>query len=449
MAIDYPTASAAELGAALATREVSALELADAAIARIEAMDGPINAVVVRDFERGREAARAADAALARGARAPLLGVPMTVKESFFTPGLPTTWGFAAFEGWTPGFEATAVARLKAAGAVLLGKTNVPVALADWQSDNPIYGRTNNPHDLGRSPGGSSGGSGAALAAGYVPIELGSDIGGSVRVPAHFCGVYGHKPTYDLVPLTGHAPPGVDAPGAGVEMVVAGPLARTAADLDLLLSILAGPDGAMATGYSLELPPPRGTAAKDVRVLVLDRHPAAPVDAEVLAVLEAAAERLARAGARIVRDRAVPDLALGHETYLTLLNTIVSRQPGSVAKIDAHAWMGALDRQAAARRAWAALFEEVDAVIAPPLGVAAYPHDNGPYFERTLTVNGAPTPYGAQIAWPGIANYVGLPATCAPAGRTRDGMPVGVQIIGPWLEDRTTIALAGLVGERA
>ncbi len=454
MIVDYPTASASQLAAALAAREVSALELAETAIARIEALDGPINAVPhpVRDFERARAAARDADAALARGERAPLLGVPVTVKESFFTPGLPTTWGFEASRGWTPSFQATAVTRLKAAGAVLVGKTNVPVALADWQSDNPVYGRTSNPHDLALSPGGSSGGSAASLAAGYVPLELGSDIGGSVRIPAHFCGVFGHKPTYDLIPLTGHSPPGVSQPGAGVGMVVAGPLARTAHDLDMALAILAGPDGAAAKAYSASLPPPRHSSPKGARILVLDRHPNAPVDDEVLAVLHAAAERLARAGATVIHAHSgtrahpsLPDLAAQHDAYITQLMTIITRQPGSTAQLDAHAWLNALDRQARARHAWAAVFDDVDAILAPPIGMAAFPHDDSDYDSRSLILNGQPSPYGPQIAWPGIANYTGLPATCAPAGHTREGLPVGVQIIGPWLEDRTTIALAGMI----
>ena len=191
-AIDYPTASARELVNALAERRIGALELTDVAIARIEAVDGPINAVVVRDFDRAREAARAADAALSRGERRPLLGLPMTVKESHNVAGLRTSWGVEMFGHWIAPTDSVGVARLKAAGAVILGKTNIPPFLADWQSDNPIYGRTNNPLDLSRSPGGSSGGAAAALAAGMVPLEFGSDIGGSIRVPAAFCGVFGH-----------------------------------------------------------------------------------------------------------------------------------------------------------------------------------------------------------------------------------------------------------------
>ena len=292
--IDYATASAGDLAKALAARRISAAELCDEAISAIETKDGPINAVVVRDFDRARQAAMAADAALARGESRPLLGVPMTVKDSHHIPGLPTTWGLAPFKGWTPKTEAVGVTRLKDAGAVILGKTNVPPSLGDWQAANPIYGRTNNPYDLSRTPGGSSGGGAAAVASGMVPLEYGSDIGGSIRVPAHFCGVFGHKPTFELIPTAGHSPPPFDGPSAPVEFGVVGPLARTASDLALALGVLAGPDGDAARAYRLDLLPPRGSKLpRTSGVLILDLHPAsAGVDAEVLAPLHALADRL-------------------------------------------------------------------------------------------------------------------------------------------------------------
>src|SRR5271163_3115964 len=200
-------ASAAEMAVALVAKSVSSVELAEAAIARIEAVDAEINAVCVRDFDRALDAARAADARLADGQRGPLLGVPMTIKESFNLAGTPTTWGYVDAKDFNPDEDALAVQRIKVAGAVILGKTNVPVSLGDWQSYNDVYGVTRNPYDLGRSPGGSSGGSSAALAAGYGALSLGSDIGGSLRVQAFHCGVYAHKPTFALVPMRGHTPP--------------------------------------------------------------------------------------------------------------------------------------------------------------------------------------------------------------------------------------------------
>jgi amidase len=446
--LDYATATAGVLAKALGERQVSAVELCDEAIRAIETKDGPINAVVVRDFDRAREAAKAADAALSRGENRPLLGVPMTVKESHHIPGLPTTWGLEAFKGWTPKTEAVGVTRLKAAGAVILGKTNVPPSLGDWQAANPIYGRTNNPHDPSRVPGGSSGGGAAALASGMVPLEYGSDIGGSIRVPAHFCGVFGHKPTYGLVPLAGHSPPPIDGPGAGVEFGVVGPLARTASDLALALGVLAGPDGDEARAYRLDLLPPRGAELSDYRVLILDSHPLAGVDAEVLAPLHALASQLEGKDAEVsFGSSLIPDLATAQQTYMSVLGTILARgRPGATPALDTFGYLGGLDAIAAAQAQWRELFETFDVVLAPPFGTAAFAHQDDPEWgNRRLVINGEPTAYGAQIAWSGIATFPGLPATCAPIGKTKAGLPVGVQIIGPRYEDRTAIAFAGLI----
>ena len=446
--LDYASATAGQMAEALAARRVSAVELCDEAIAAIEAKDGPINAVVVRDFDRAREAAGAADAALARGERRPLLGVPMTVKDSHNVAGLPTTWGLAPFKGWTPTTDSVGVTRLKGAGAVILGKTNIPPSLGDWQANNPIYGRTNNPHDLTRSPGGSSGGSAAALASGMVPLEFGSDIGGSIRVPAHMCGVFGHKPTWDLVPQPGHAPPASDGRSGGVQFGVVGPLARTASDLALALGVLAGPDGDAARGYHLNLPPPRGERLADYRVLILDHHPLVGVDEAVLRPLHALADRLDAAGAEVARQSPLlPDFVAYQPTYLAMLGAIMGRsQPGATPAMDTFAYMNGLDAITGAQAAWSELFAEFDVVLAPPFGVPAFPHiAEAEWANRTLAINGEATPYGAQIGWAGIATFPGLPSTCAPIAKTREGLPVGVQIIGPRYEDRTTIAFAGLI----
>lgn len=437
--------TAGDLVDALAARKVGALELTDAAIARIEDRDRAINAVVVRDFDRARDAARAADAALARGERRPLLGLPMTVKESNEVEGLPSTWGSPAFSGWVAPRDAVAVARLKAAGAIILGKTNVPPFLADWQSTNLVYGRTKNPWDLGCSPGGSSGGSAAAVAAGMSPLELGSDIGGSIRVPAAFCGIYGHKPSYGLVPTRGHAPPGLD--GGPIALAVVGPLARSAADLDLALGVVAGPEPHEAKGYRLNLPPPRHAELADYRVLVVDRHPAAATDHEIRDALDVLARRLDDVGARVDRSSdLLPDLAAQHVVFGTLVGAAMSRgAPGGTA-MNAHDWMDTLDAQVMFRRRWAVLFEAFDVVVMPTFGVVAFEHVDEPDgAKRILTIDGQATPYFNQIAWPGVALLPNLPATAAPIGFTRGGLPIGVQVIGPYLEDRTTIAFAGLL----
>lgn len=440
--------TAGELAAALAARKVGALELTDQAIARIEARDGAANAVVVRDFDRAREAAKAADAALARGETRPLLGVPMTVKESHDVAGLPSSWGFELFKEYVAGRDSTAVSRLKGAGAVILGKTNVPPMLSDWQSANPIYGRTVNPWDPTRSPGGSSGGSAAALAAGMVPLELGSDIGGSIRVPAAFCGVYGHKPSYGLIPTRGQAPMGMD--GVPPPIAVVGPMARSAADLQLGLDVLAGPDELEGAGYRLDLPKPRGERFGDYRVLVLDELPGVTTDSEIRAAIADLASRLAGEGAAVARDSdLLPEPTQARRVFMGLLQTAMSRRQPGAQPVNAHEYMDLLDGQLAIRRQWAQLFKGFDVVVAPVIGTVAFPHvtEQDPA-KRTLTIDGKETPYFDQLAWPAVPLLPNLPATAAPIGFTKAGLPIGAQIIGPYLEDRTTIAFAGLI-ERA
>ena len=440
---DLPWIGAADLAAAIAAGRVSAREACDAAIARIERIDVAINAVVVRDFERARSQADAADAALARGERRPLLGVPMTVKESYDVAGLPTTWGLPPFRENRPGEDAVAVARLKQAGAVILGKTNVPPALGDWQSTNAIYGRTVHPRDPSRGPGGSSGGAAAALATGMVPLELGSDLGGSIRVPAHLCGVFGHKPSLGLVPARGHGFPGTD--GAPSDLAVCGPLARSAEDLDLALGIVAGPFSDDATGYRLALPAPLAQLA-GCRILALDEHPSARTASVIRAAVERTCAAAENAGARIERATPLlPDLAAAHATYAAMLQTVTSRgAPSASGVISAHEWLNLLDQRARLRRRWRALFEHFDVVLAPAFGVVAFPHVDHPQQADTpLMIDGIGTKYGDQLAWPGVATLPGLPATVAPIDETPEGLPIGLQVIGPFLQDRRTIHVAG------
>jgi amidase len=437
--------SAGEIVDALAARKAGALELTEAAIARIEERDKAINAVVVRDFDRARQAAKAADAALARGERKPLLGLPMTVKESHEVEGLPSTWGSPGFTGWIAHKDAVAIQKLKTAGAIILGKTNVPPFLSDWQSTNPVYGRTHNPWDLSRSPGGSSGGSAAALAAGMSPLEVGSDIGGSIRVPAAFCGVFGHKPSYGVVSTRGHSPPGID--GGPVALAVVGPLARTASDLDLALGVLAGPEPDEAKGWALDLPAPRQSQLADYRILVLDQHPLTPTSDEIRGALNDLADKLDALGAPVARaSDLLPDLGGQHAIYMSILGAAMSRGTPGAKPINAHEWMNALDAQIAFRRRWAFFFESFDVVIAPTFGTVAFPHVDEPDGnKRTLSINGQDSPYFGQLAWPGVALLPNLPATAVPIGLSKGGLPLGVQVIGPYLEDRTTIAFAGLL----
>ncbi len=438
--------TASDQAAALARGDTTALVLCEAAIARIEARDGALNAVVVRDFDSARAQARAADAALARGERRPLLGVPITVKESFNVAGLPTTWGFEHARGFVAQADAVAVERLKAAGAVLLGKTNVPVALGDWQSANPIYGRTSNPHDASRTPGGSSGGAAAALAAGFVALELGSDIGGSIRVPAHFCGVYGHKPTHGVLPAAGHDFPGFP-PGAPNELAVIGPLARSAQDLELALDLLAGPIGAQARAMQVRLPPARPVQA--ARLLLIDSAPGAAVSSDIRTQLHAAADDLQASGCQVERGASglLPDLAASHATYHRLLMTYLTRgTPGGAPSMPAHEWLQLLDHRARLQAQWRRFFEEglegFDALLLPAFGCTAYPHiPEMDWNTAAVQIDGRPEPLGAQSFWQSVATLPGLPATVAPIGHGSDGLPIGMQVIGPMYEDRTPLAL--------
>jgi amidase len=467
--------STGELAAALQDREICAAELLEYTIARIEALDQCFNAVVVRDFDRARDAAKAADAALACGVRKPLLGIPITLKEAFNISGLPTTWGYPQFRDFVPKEDALIVSRLKGAGAVIVGKTNVPIGLGDFQSYNEIYGTTNNPWDVSRSPGGSSGGSAAALAAGFGPLSVGSDIGGSLRVPAHFCGVYAHKPTFDLVPLRGYNPPSArPLPGSG-DLGVAGPLARCASDLLLALGVIAGPDDAReGIGYELALPRARHDNLSKFRVLVIDSHPLMPTSDVVRTAIARLAERIARSGAKIAYSSPLlPDLAESAGLYMKLLAAAkssslaadryatVEHQAASMTNfqhnlraertrgtIMSHRdWLMIDAKRRGVQEQWRSLFGEWDVVIYPSAAIPAFAHDHSePIEARHLYVNGQAYPFlDACFAWADPASTCGLPATAVPIDHSPEGLPIGVQIIGPYLEDLTTINFARLL----
>ena len=474
-ASEWDFASIGKLSDALRSGNISASDLLEHTISRIEALDQRLNAIVVRDFDRARESAKAADAALARGERRPLLGIPVTLKEPFNLAGLPTTWGYPQFKDFMPMEDALVVSRLKEAGAVMIGKTNIPVALRDFQSYNEIYGMTNNPWDVGRSPGGSAGGSAASLAAGFEALSVGSDIGGSIRVPAHFCGIYGHKPTLGLVPLRGYnLPPAPPVPGQG-DLAVAGPMARHASDLAVALDVIAGPDEKReGIGYRLVLPPPRHDNLKNFRVLVIDTHPLMPTGNAVRSAIGRLAQRLERLGVNVGQTSAsLPDLATSARLYMKLLNAATSPRVSSDAFTQAQRLANSLspdDHSLQAERArstvmshrewlasdaarlqlqqqWRAFFREWDVVIYPAAAIPAFPHDHSePIEARHLDIDGNAYPYyDVCFIWADPASTCGLPATAAPIDRSSAGLPIGVQIIGPYLEDRTTIAFAELL----
>src|SRR3990167_3529071 len=321
--LTLPFRSARQLASDLRRRKIGALELLELYLARVERYNPRLNAIIATDLDAARKRARAADRALARGeVWGPLHGVPMTIKESFDVVGMPTTWGLPGLKDNYPPRNALAVDRFLAAGAVLFGKTNVPLYLADWQSYNAIYGTSNNPWDLSKVPGGSSGGSAAALAAGLTGIDAGSDIGSSIRNPAHYCGVYGHKPTFGIVPPRVQALPGRLAQS---DISVIGPLGRSAEDLEIGLAVMAGPDEIDAAGYRLALPAPRQKALRDFKVAVMLTDPNSEVDAEVQEKVQAVADFLAKKKAR-VSDRARPDIDTGEaqRVYIHLLRAATS-----------------------------------------------------------------------------------------------------------------------------
>lgn len=469
--VDTPFRSAKQLAADLRRKKLGCLELLDLYIARMEKYNPRLNAIIATDLPAARRRARAADAALAKGkVWGPLHGLPMTIKESYDVVGMPTTWGVPELKDNYPKPNALAVDRLLGAGAVLFGKTNVPLFLADWQSYNSIYGTTHNPWDVSRSPGGSSGGSAAALAAGLTGIEAGSDIGASIRNPAHYCGVYGHKPTYGIVPPRGQALPGNVAPS---DISVIGPMGRSAEDLALGLAVMGGPDEIDGAGWELRLPAPRKRTLREYRVAVMLTDRSSEVDTEVQDRLQALADFLAKRKAK-VSDRARPavDTAEAHRVYIQLLRAATSgrqtdeafQQNLEIARtlrpddesyyarmVRANAmyhrdWLAANEARHGMRGKWAEFFQEYDLLLCPPAASAAAPHDQkGERWERTITVNGNVVPTTDQLFWAGYSGMVYLPSTVAPVGFTPGGLPVGVQIIGPQYGDRTCIDFARLL----
>jgi amidase len=462
--------SASQLSRKLQARQVSSTELTSLYIERIERLDGPVNAVVVRDFDRALDAARAADHALARGEPGgPLHGVPMTIKESYNITGLPTTFGVPAQAKNIAAADADVVKRYKRAGAHFLGKTNVPISLADLQSYNEIYGTTSNPWNLACTPGGSSGGSAASLAAGFCGLDSGSDIGGSIRNPAHYCGVYGHKPTWGVVSAHGHWLPGVHTAN---DLSVVGPMARSAEDLALAMDIIAGPPDIDAGGWTLSLPRPQRASLADYRVAVWADDPRAPVDAPVVERMSDVVDALVKAGAQ-VSDNARPamDVVEAIENYKLLLHAAMSRRatPEMIAnriaaapKLDAadrsdraltilggslrhRDWLQLNDERMRLRRIWREFFQEWDVLLCPQTATTAFPHDHGAMNKRTISVNGATQPYLQQLFWAGLITGPYLPSTVFPTGPASDGLPIGLQAVSAEYNDYVCIDFCTLL----
>jgi amidase len=467
--------SATELVAAIKNKEISSTELLECYLDRIERFNPGLNAVVTLDVDRARREAREADSRLAQGLQAgPLHGLPMTVKDSLETRGMRTTCGAPELAGYVPDQDAEAVARLRGAGAIITGKTNLPMWAGDCQSYNEVFGTSNNPWDVARTPGGSSGGAAAAVAAGLSALELGSDLGGSLRIPAHWCGVYALKPSFGIVPPRGHLPP---PPGVLAEMDIGvlGPLARSAEDLELCLSVIAGPDPAAAAGWRLGLPPPPDRNITQWRVAVWPDEPGWPLDRAVADRLNETAGSLAAAGMRVEQARPVDlgqslDLAqrliqggiasvLPEAAYEALaaraagLGPDDQSPPARYARNTAQSarQLGqAKQEQLALRTAWARFFTSYDILLCPAMRTSAIPHDHNPDVDaRTITLNGAPVPYADQFAWLQAIGVAYLPSAAVPAGLAADGLPAGLQVVGPYLHDRTVIAFSRILAELA
>ncbi len=452
---------------ALRERQISAVELLELHLRRIERYNPTLNAIVVPNYDAARRVAASADEARTRGEDGPLLGLPLTLKEPIYAEGLPTTAAAKEHAEHVALADSRIVARLRAAGAVILGKTNVPPYSADWQSNNPLYGRTNNPWDLARTPGGSTGGGAAAVAAGLSPLEIGGDAGGSIRIPAAFCGIFGHKPSETAVPRSGYFP-GPNSPNPATAIQTQGPLARSAEDLQLAFDVIAGPEVGEDTAWRLEVSPARHERLASFRVAVLPSIEWLPVDAEILAALDDVATRLGYIGAHVkeIGPQALGDLREYHRVYLSLLSALgtagraredcrreaeeIRRHTGAMEGL---AWADGLDASAGDYVGWFGrreqyravlrdFFQEWDVLLSPANLVNAFLHG-----KNTLDVNGQEVSYDWQFVYAGLASLSGHPATAFPVGQTRSGLPVGLQAVGPYLEDRTPMRFAGLVAQ--
>jgi amidase len=437
--------SATDAAALVRSGTISSRELTGHLLDRIASANPAVNAVVEMRREAALSDADGADRAIASGDTRPLLGVPMTVKDAFNVAGLHTTWGNPAFKEYVADADATVVARLKAAGAVIVGKSNVAMMLSDFaQTSNPLFGATNNPWDVSRTPGGSSGGAAAALAAGMAFLEYGSDLAGSIRIPASFCGVYGIKPSVGLVPLTGFQPPGPPAIASDMTWLSSlGPLARSAADLRAALLATAGPEAPLSNAYGWRLHPPRRATLGAFRVGIVLDDERGRVSSEIAGRLSNLADALAGAGASIAEGwPAGVDPAKQHESFGYFVQLFFAFQQPRPGAQKLSEFIEHEIRRMAAREAWRRYFTNIDVFVCPTNFTAAFPHDQRPFDQRTITTPEGERPYTDQTFWISHASLVGLPAASAPIGTTRDGLPVGAQIIGPLFEDDTAISFA-------
>ncbi|GGI32908.1 amidase [Bradyrhizobium guangdongense] len=464
--------SATRLARAIRQKQIGCAELLAAFLSRIEKHNPRLTAIVDLDLAGARKQAEAADAALARdSAVGPLHGIPMTVKDSVDVAGLASTWGFGELKNNRPAKSAQVVEALTEAGAIVFGKTNVPLGLLSWETFNDVFGTTNNPWDVTCSPGGSSGGAAAALAAGLSALELGSDSAGSSRGPAHYCGIYAHKPTYGVVSIEGQSLPGV---GSVPDIMVLGPMARSAEDLAVALDVMAGPDEAKAAAWRVTLPRSRLTKLSEFKVAIMSEHDGYDVDREVQARLDELGGFLSRRGAH-VSSQARPEIDFD-AAHRLCLNLICASAAGAIpepywtqltrmarltaARVDSELtsvirgytqshreWIRNDQVRRQLQTTWGSFFRDYDVLLTPVAATAALPHDQSSRIDRfrKIVVNGKRVPATDQWFWAGLPAAAYLPATIAPIGFTSAGLPVGVQIIGPQYSDHTCLSFAHLL----
>lgn len=449
-----PTGALTSLITALESGEVGAVELLDHHLERIERLDSAINAVITLEPERARaEASAIDDARVAGRPLGPLAGVPITVKDALATEGIRSTGGAAELADHVPHEDAATVTTVRDAGAVVFGKTNIPRWSGDYQTTNELFGTTNNPWAPDRTAGGSSGGPAAAVAMGFTGFEIGTDIGGSIRVPSSFCGVFGHKPSFGVVPTDGY----LDSTRYHrnrADVNVFGPIARSIDDLALLFDLLAGPSPDDAAGWRLELPPSRARVLGDFRVTAWLDDPFCPVDPTVLDVLVHAVRELEAAGAHIDHDRRPaldPATAAADGALLISLATAVSENDdvadvaGPGRAVSHREWDVRHRRRGELRRIWSDFFTETDILLCPVTPVPAFRHvhtvDGSNWAEATLRDFGD-RPYRDLLGWNALVGSVYLPVTTPPVGRTVDGLPVGIQVVAPYLHDHTALTFA-------
>ena len=458
-------ASALQAAEAIRKKQISSFELTQQVFKRVDKFNPQLNAFAYQLREDAFARAKQADEAQAGGKMLGVLhGVPIHVKESYGVAGHPCTWGIPGLKDSKAPNDSEVVKRLRNAGAVLIGATNVPLALGDWQSYNQIYGTTNNPWDLKRSPGGSSGGSAAALAAGLGYLSVGSDIGRSIRVPAHFCGIFGHKPTLDLVDMDGHAPGGEHLlAGFSTLLAVGGPLARSAADLHAALRLLGGPAGYDTKAWKWELPPARHESLREFRVGYVLDDPYCPVTPDTKAILEGAIQKLEKAGVQLKEGwPARFKLEELNRNYKFLLDAFMfstePQQQRDTERKESEAsgralpglatfndWQQQNFARLVYRAQWQSYFDQVDVFLSPVAFTPAFAHDHSePNGKRKIATAKGPRAYDDMFSWIATATLTGCPATIAPVGRSEDGLPIGLQIMGPYWEDATPIVFAKL-----